>query len=90
METTLAVTKTQVLCYSYNKRQFHFATDDPRIRNLFVDAPADDWLCISFESSKFHKQWQGIMEYHFRTERAFAFRSALLAIGARRGHPAGK
>jgi len=86
----LAVSKDQVLCYAYKKRQFHFATDDPRIRDLYVDAPADDWLCISSESSKFREQWQGVMAYHFRTEKAFAFRSALLDIGARRGRAAGK
>ena len=59
------------------------ATDDPRIRDLYVEAPADDWLCISFESSNFHKQWEGIMEYHFRTKKALALQSALLDIGAR-------
>ena len=85
----LAVTKAGVLCYAYKKRQFHFAADDPRIRDLYVDAPADDWLCISFESSHFQKQWRGIMAYHFRTEKASAFLSALLDIGARRGRAAG-
>ena len=47
----LAVTKKRVLCYTYGKRQISIAVDDPKMAKLYVDAPDDQSLSLTFESS---------------------------------------
>ena len=81
----LAVTKTRVVCYIYGKRQINVLFEDPRIANLFVDTPTERSLCLSFESSSFRAGWQGVIEFRFGTDKAQAFRDALIAVGAQRG-----
>ncbi|ACN16466.1 hypothetical protein HRM2_33910 [Desulforapulum autotrophicum HRM2] len=81
----LAVTKTRVVCYTYGKRQINISVKDPKIVSLYVDTPTKQKLCISFESSNFRDGWQGVIEFQFRTDKAFLFREALAAIGAQQG-----
>jgi hypothetical protein len=81
----LAVTKTRVVCYTYWRRQINISVEDPRIAHLFVDAPTEEKLYISFESSSFRDGWQGVVEFRFRTEKARLFLEALTAIGATQG-----
>jgi hypothetical protein len=85
----LAVTKARVVCYTCGKRQISIAVKDPGIANLYVDAPTENMLCLSFESSDFRKGWQGVIVLRFATEKALLFREALVAIGARQGDAAG-
>ena len=81
----LAVTKKRVLCYTYGKRQISIAVDDPKMAKLYVDAPDDQSLSLTFESSDFREDWQGIFELRFSTEKALLFRDALIAAGAQPG-----
>jgi hypothetical protein len=81
----LAVTKERVVCYTYAKRQINISVSDPRIASMYVDTPTEQRLCLSFESSLFQQGWQGIIQFIFNTEKAVAFRDALLAIGAQKG-----
>lgn len=84
----LAITKARVLCHTFGKRQMNIALDDAKLANLFVERPAADELRVSFESSHFHEGWRGVMEFRFKTDKAEAFREALLESGAQAGHAA--
>jgi hypothetical protein len=81
----LAVTKARVVCYTYGKRQINISVEDPRIAKLYVDTPAAQKLCLSFESSNFREGWQGVIVFRFATDKALSFRDALVAIGAQQG-----
>jgi hypothetical protein len=81
----LAVTKARVVCYTYGKRQIDISVENPKMKNLYVDAPKEQTLCLSFESSDFREGWQGVIEFRFNTDKAPLFRDALLAFGARKG-----
>lgn len=85
----LAVTRVRVVCYTCGKRQINISVEDPKIANLYVDTPAEQKLCLSFESSIFREGWQGVIEFRFNTDKAHSFREALLAIGAQQGTAAG-
>lgn len=82
---SLVVTQRRVFCATYGKRQINIATDDEKVSNLYVDAPASDRLSLSFESGDFREGWRGVIEFRFRTEKASQFHDALLAIGAQKG-----
>lgn len=81
----LAVTKARVVCYTCGKRQINISVEDPRIADLYVDIPAQQKLCLSFESSSFREGWQGVIVFRFGTDKAYSFREALVAIGAQKG-----
>lgn len=81
----LAVTKARVVCYTYGKRQINIAVEDPKMAKLHVDAPKDQKLYLSFESSDFRDGWSGVIEFRFNTDKATLFRDALVAIGAHQG-----
>jgi hypothetical protein len=81
----LALTKERIVCYTYWKRQINISTKDPKIAELYVDAPREQKLSISFESSIFREGWEGVMEFCFHTEKALLFRDALLSIGVQQG-----
>lgn len=81
----LVVTKARVICYTYSKRQINISVEDPRIVNLYVDTPTAQMLCLSFESSDFHEERQGVIVFRFATDQALSFREALVAIGAQQG-----
>lgn len=81
----LAVTKVRVICYTYGKRQINISVEDPKIANLYVDTPEEQKLCLSFESSNFREEWEGVIEFRFNTEKALLFRDALITIGAQQG-----
>ena len=85
----LVVTKSRVLCYTYGKRQINISVEDPKIANLYVDAPTEQELYLSFESSDFREDWQGVIVFRFKTDKALLFQKALLAIGAQQGTAAG-
>lgn len=69
----LAVTKKRVVCFTYWKRQINISAEDPKIRDLYVNVPAEDILSISFESSVFREGWKGVIEFRFKTEKAILF-----------------
>jgi hypothetical protein len=81
----LAVTKARVVCYTYGKRQINISVENPKIANLYVDTPEEQKLCLSFESSNFREEWEGVIELRFNTDKALLFRDALLSIGAQQG-----
>jgi hypothetical protein len=74
-----------VVCYTYGRRQINISVEEPRLAHLYVDAPTEQKLCLSFESSNFREGWQGAIVFRFATDKAFAFRNALLAMGAQQG-----
>ncbi len=81
----LVITKSRVICYTYGKRQINISVDDPKIANLYVDTPDEQSLWLSFESSNFRAEWNGVIEFRFNTDEALLFRDALVAIGAQQG-----
>jgi hypothetical protein len=81
----LSVTGARFVAYSYGRRQVHIALDDPRIAELRVDLLENDWLVLSFESSRFRDDWTGVFELRYRTPEARRMRDALLSAGARPG-----
>ena len=81
----LVVTKSRVVCYTYGKRQINISVEDPRIASLCVDTPTAQMLCLSFESSDFHEERQGVIVFRFATDQSLSFREALVAIGAQQG-----
>lgn len=81
----LAVTRARVICYTYGKLQINISVEGPEISNLYVDAPTEQQLCLSFESSDFREGWQGVITFRFATDKALLFRKALFAIGAQPG-----
>jgi len=83
----LVITKARVVCYTNWSRQINISVDDSRISNLYVDVPEEQRLSVSFESSTFRKDWSGVIEFRFRTEKASSFRDALVSIGAQQGAP---
>ena len=83
----LVITKARVVCYTYWKRQINISVEDPKISKLYVDVPEEQRLSVSFESSTFRKGWKGVIELRFSTEKASAFRDALVSIGAQQGTP---
>lgn len=78
----LAVTNKRVLCYTYRKRQINISVEDPNISNIYICTPSENIFSISFESSAFRDEWEGIIEFKFKTEKAMLFYNALNAIGA--------
>ncbi|WP_100637766.1 hypothetical protein [Marinobacter salexigens] len=86
----LVVTKARVLCYTNRKRQINISVEDPKIAKLYVDTPTEQMLCLSFESSDFREEWQGVIVFRFATDKALSFREALVAIGAQQGTAADK
>lgn len=81
----LAITRTRFMAYSYRRRQIHIALDDPRLAELHVDLPDEDWLVLSFDSGTFQDHWSGVFELRYRTPEARRMREALLNAGARPG-----
>jgi hypothetical protein len=79
---SLVVTQKRILCFTYGKRQINIAVDDPRMSQLFVGLPSNGRLSISFESSVFHKDWSGVIEFQFNTEKAPLFYETLSCLGA--------
>ena len=80
----LVVTGERVVCFTYGKRQINIAVTDPRLSELFVNAPDRDTLSISFESSAYRRGWSGVIELRFSTELAKEFRRVLESFGASR------
>jgi len=86
----LVVTMKRIICYTFWKRQINISVNDHRISELFVDAPNEQTLIISFESSVFRDGWQGVIEYRFKTQKALQFQDVLTSKGVQQGSAAGK
>lgn len=84
----LAITKKRVICFTYWKRQMNISVEDPRISKLHVNAPNEQTLSISFDSSVFRDGWEGIIEFRFNTEKAQKFQDVLTCLGAQQSAPA--
>jgi hypothetical protein len=78
----LAVTRERVVCYSYGKRQMNISVHDPKLSELRVEAPDQESLSISFESSVFREGWQGVIQFRFKTDEAHWFQDVLGHFGA--------
>jgi hypothetical protein len=83
----LVITKKRVICYTYRRRQISLAIDDPNISELYFENPEENLLVIAFEASVFRSDWQGVMKFRFKTEKAEQFCNALRGIGAKQGSP---
>jgi hypothetical protein len=83
----LVITGKRLICFTHGKRQINVSVNDPRLSALVVNAPDDQTLSISFESSLFQEGWQGIIEFRFNTEKAQRFQDVLGALGARKAAP---
>jgi len=84
----LVITTKRVVCFTYRKRQINIAVGDSRMSAFCVSLPDDETLSLSFESSVFRNQWEGIVEFEFETQKARQFRDALKSVGAREGSAA--
>ncbi len=84
----LVVTQIRIVCFTYWKRQINILVNDPKISELYVDAPNEHTLAISFESSVFRKGWEGLIEYQFKTQKALEFQNVIKSLGAQQGTPA--
>lgn len=83
----LVVTRKRVVGYSWWKRQINIGVDDPKLSALTVSIPKPGWLSISFETSVFRENWQGVMEFQFATDKADEFCRRLVSLGAEPGGP---
>jgi len=81
----LVITKTRVLAYTFKKRQINIAVDDPNISELYAEFISSEKLTLSFETSSFHDDWQGVVELRFNTPKAQEFYDALLDVGIQPG-----
>lgn len=77
----LVVTKKRIVCYTYSKRQINISVDDPKISKIYVKLPEPQTLSISFESSVFHDDWKGVIEFRFKTEKSQEFCDVLRSSG---------
>jgi len=78
----LAITKKRAIAYTYWKRQINSSVEDPRISALYVNLSSPQSIVLSFESSKFSDDWQGIIKLRFKTSKAQKFYDVLMDIGA--------
>jgi hypothetical protein len=81
----LVVTKKRIVSYTYARRQINIPVDDPKLAAFRVDLPKRHTVSLSFESSVFHDDWQGVIELRFNTEKAQEFFDVLSAIGVQHG-----
>ena len=54
---------------------------DPKLAALRGKLPKPQTLSLSFESAVFHDNWQGVIEFQFKTEKAQEFYDAMRTIG---------
>ncbi len=81
----LVVTRKRVVCYTYRKCQINLSDEDRKVASLYIDAPKEEELCLSFESSTFREGWDGLIELRLNTDKAHQFHKALIKIGAQQG-----
>lgn len=81
----LVITKTRVLAYTFKKRQVNIAVDDPNMSKLYAELVGSEKITLSFETSSFHDDWQGVIELQFNTPKAQDFYEALLDVGVQSG-----
>lgn len=58
---------------------------DPKISSLYTELLDPHTLSISFQSSLFHKDWKGVIEFRFKTEKALDFYNVLIKKGLQSG-----
>jgi len=78
----LAITQKRIIAYTYWKRQINSSVEDPRISALHADLSSSQSIVLSFESSAFRDDWQGIIKLHFKTSKAQKFYDVSMDIGA--------
>jgi hypothetical protein len=81
----LVITKMRVLAYTFKKRQINIPVDDPNISKLYAELAGTEKLTLSFETSSFHDDWQGVIDLQFNTPKAQEFYDALLDVGVQSG-----
>ena len=81
----LAVSQKHILAYAFGRPQINLPVDDPRVAVLHSELMGEDRICISFETAHFHSNWKGVVELHYRTEKARNFHDALLHLGGKQG-----
>ena len=79
----LAITQKRVIAYTNWKRQINILIEDPRISAIHAEIVDSQRIGLSFESSLFRSDWQGVIELHFNTPKAREFHAALNRIGVR-------
>ena len=84
----LAITEKRVISYGYFHPQINVPVDDPRLSSLHTELVGEQKLSISFETSLFHSDWQGVIELRFNTPKAREFHQRLLGLGLRPGSAA--
>ena len=52
---------------------------------MYVDLIEHETAAVSFETSRFHDDWRGVIELRLKSEKARKFRDALVGLGARSG-----
>lgn len=82
----LVITEIRILCYTYWKRQINISVQDHHISSLFTELLDPHTLSISFQSSLFKKNWEGVIEFRFKTEKAQEFYNVLIEKGLQSGY----
>ena len=81
----MVITRKRLVCYTYRKRQLNISVDDPGISALNVALTGPDTFSVSFESSIFHHDRKGIIEFRFTSEKAREFYDVMRALGVQQG-----
>ena len=85
----LVVTQKRVICYTNWKRQINILVEDRKLSSLYVELLDPRRFAISFESSVFRQDWEGVIEFRFRSDKAQEFHDVLTGLGVQEGSAAG-
>ena len=66
---SIVLTKLRLFGLMYSNTVINIPLTDERIRSLHYLVEGDG-LCISFDAGLFHSDWEGTIEYRFRTDQA--------------------
>lgn len=70
---SLVLTEKRLAGFVFGKRQINILLDDPRMAAVEIDLPKPNQLSIAFDLAVFHKNWEGHLQYIFKTDKANDF-----------------
>jgi len=76
----LALTDIRLVSYAYGKPIINVPISDPRIAEIHSELTRSDRLELSFESSKFHADREGMITVRFNTPLAHQFHDRISGI----------
>lgn len=81
----MVVTRKRLVCYTNRKRQINISVDDPGVSALYVALTGSSTFAVSFESSMFRDDCNGIIELRFKSGKAREFYDVMRALGVQQG-----